>query len=139
MPGRRVAAGAAAGNVVPRPTFDSVSDYFASLPPPARAKLEELRAIVRAVLPGAPERISYGVPAFVVDGRVAVYIAGFVRHVSIYPAPRGAPAFAEKLAPYPGGKGTVQFPLDAELPSALIEDIVRFRVEENRAKPPRKR
>ncbi|MDH4038032.1 MAG: hypothetical protein OEX18_06160 [Candidatus Krumholzibacteria bacterium] len=62
------------------------------------------------------------------------YIAGYRNHVSVYPAPRGVEQFKKALAPYKGGKGTVQFPLDEPVPWALITRIVKFRLQEKRAK-----
>jgi len=112
-----------------RPKFQTVDGYIASFPPEHQRALEELRKEVRAVLPGAEEAISYGIPAFKLDGRYVVYIAGYKTHTSIYPAPRGVPGF-EELAAYKGGKGTVQFPLGKPLPLALVRRIVAFRLEE---------
>ena len=63
-----------------------------------------------------------------------VYFAAFEKHVSVYPAPRGAAAFKKELAAYKGGKGTVQFPLSKPIPFGLITRIVKFRMKENQAR-----
>ena len=46
--------------------------------------------------------------------------------MSIYPAPRNTQEFKVELSTFKGGKGTVQFPLNEELPIELIERIVKF-------------
>jgi uncharacterized protein YdhG (YjbR/CyaY superfamily) len=53
--------------------------------------------------------------------------------------PSGIEAFREALSGYKGAKGSVQFPLDRPLPLDLVRRIVQFRVEENAAKPGKKK
>lgn len=92
-----------------------------------------MRTLIRKAAPGVTEGISYGIAAFRLDGPL-VYIGGFDRHVSFFPTSSGIRRFRKELAPYPQARGTVRFALDAPLPEALLERIVRFRVRENRAK-----
>ena len=80
--------------------------------------------------PEARETISYQIPAFTLNGPL-IYFAAFEKHVSVYPAPRGAEELKEELSAYQGGKGTVQFPLGKPVPYDLITRIVRFRAKEN--------
>jgi uncharacterized protein YdhG (YjbR/CyaY superfamily) len=58
-------------------------------------------------------------------------LAGYKKHVSIYPAPRGVPEFRKELSKYKGGKGTAQFPSDEPLPMHLIRRIVKYRLRVN--------
>jgi uncharacterized protein YdhG (YjbR/CyaY superfamily) len=105
----------------------TVDEYIARFPPEVRAILERLRAVIREEAPGARERIAYGMPAFSLRKDI-VYFAAFKRHIGLYPLPAGIEAFKERLAPYKTGKGSVQFPLDRELPYDLVRDIVRARI-----------
>ena len=62
-----------------------VDAYFARLPEPARAKLEELRAILRTAVPkDATEALSYSIPAFHSHGPLLSY-AAFKHHISFFP------------------------------------------------------
>jgi uncharacterized protein YdhG (YjbR/CyaY superfamily) len=67
---------------------------------------------------------------------VALYLAGWKEHVSLYPV--GAEllaAFGEEIAPYVASKGTLRFPLSERLPLGLIARIAKFRAAEAAAKP----
>ena len=119
--------------MTPRPVRKDVNDYIAAAPKNAQAILRKVRATIRRAAPEAKETISYAIPAYLQDGPV-IYFAAFADHISIYPAPRGAPAFKRELAAYKGGKGTAQFPLDKPIPYGLITRMVKFRLTENRAR-----
>jgi uncharacterized protein YdhG (YjbR/CyaY superfamily) len=108
----------------------SVDDYITGLPESTQKILIQLRSIIRKILPTAEETISYGIPTYKLDGRYVIYFAGHTKHTSVYPAPRTNEAFRKELSKYPGGKGTIQFPLDKPLPVDLIRKIVRFRQRE---------
>ena len=118
------------------PPFENVEAYLASLPGPSREAVERLRATVLGELPGAEERISYGIPAFFVDGRVAMYVAGWKQHVSVYPIPEGDAAYAAASAPHVAGRGTLKFPLSAPLPLDLVAWTARLHLTRIRGTAP---
>ncbi len=112
----------------------SVEDYLAALPEAPRAALETLRTTIRDAAPEANETISYGMPAFELDGRILVWYAAFTNHCSLYPASaKVLEAHGEALKPYFSGKGTIRFTPDKPLPPALVKRIVKTRIEENAA------
>jgi uncharacterized protein YdhG (YjbR/CyaY superfamily) len=105
-------------------TFATVDEYIASFPPDVRSVLEEARRRIHAVVPAAGEAISYGIATFTLDGRYLVYLAGWKRHISVYPVPSGDEAFEQAIAPYRSAKSTVRFPLNKAVPYELIERVV---------------
>jgi uncharacterized protein YdhG (YjbR/CyaY superfamily) len=110
-------------------------DYIAARPPKARRHLRQIRAAVRAVAPDAVEAISYGIPAFKLDGRVLVYYAAWKEHCSMYPMTAGIQhLFAKELKRYETSKGTIRFPLDASLPVAFVKRLVKARIVELRSR-----
>ena len=111
-------------------TFETVAEYIETFPADVQKILKKIRSTIRKAAPKATESISYQIAAYKLDGKVLIYFAGFTKHVSVYPAPRTAPEFADELAAYKGGKGTVQFPLDKPIPYDLIDRIVKFRASD---------
>jgi uncharacterized protein YdhG (YjbR/CyaY superfamily) len=114
--------------------FTTVDEYVASFPPETRAILEKVRRTMRSAAPGTEETISYGIPTFTLDGRYLIYFAGWKRHISIYPIPRGDEALERDLAPFVAAKGTLRFPLDKPIPYDLIERITAAAVRARAAK-----
>ena len=111
-----------------------VHRYIADFPNDVEVKLEEIRSIILDVLEDeAEEKMSYGIPTFVLNGNL-VHFAAFQKHIGFYPTPSGIEQFQAALSAYNSAKGSVQFPLDAPIPFKLIKRIVKFRVNENRAK-----
>jgi uncharacterized protein YdhG (YjbR/CyaY superfamily) len=111
--------------------FTSVDEYIATRPDDVRAILQRVRRAILKALPGAEEAISYQIPAFKLHGATVIFLAGWKRHYSLYPADdRLVEAFRDELAPYEVDKGTIRFPLDRPVPVQLIERIARFRAKE---------
>ncbi|HMF42004.1 MAG TPA: DUF1801 domain-containing protein [Polyangia bacterium] len=112
-----------------------VRAYLAALPPGARRRLQQIRAIVRAAAPGAVEHFSYRMPGFRLDGRMLIWYAAFKQHTSLFPiTPALVRAHGLYLSGYETAKGTVRFPLTAPLPVPLVKRIVKARVAEVRKK-----
>ena len=101
--------------------------------PPQRKALKALRATIRKAAPGVTERVSYGIPAFEIDGKRLLYIAGFKSHVSVYPVTAGiARKHGKAIAPFRSGRGTLRFALDQALPLGLITKLTKTRLSEPR-------
>jgi uncharacterized protein YdhG (YjbR/CyaY superfamily) len=112
--------------------YQSVDEYIAAHPADVQAVLKRVRRTIRKTLPRAEEAISYQIPAYKLEGRAALYFAGWKQHVSLYPASdRMVAALGAELAPYRISKGTIRFPLTEPLPLKLIERIARFRAQES--------
>jgi uncharacterized protein YdhG (YjbR/CyaY superfamily) len=108
----------------------AVDDYIAGFAPEIQRLLKQVRNTIRTAVPKARETISYGMPAFLLEGPV-VYFAAFKHHIGFYPTSSGTRAFKKELSSYKGAKGSVQFPLDQPMPLNLIAKMARFRVKEN--------
>ena len=108
----------------------NVDAYIASFPPDIQSRLEQIRGVIRHVAPFAEELISYGIPAYRLQGML-VWFAAHANFISLYPRGSGIEEFKDVLTGYKVSKGTIQFPLDKPLPMELIKQIVEFRVKEN--------
>jgi uncharacterized protein YdhG (YjbR/CyaY superfamily) len=108
-----------------------VEKYIERAPEPARSRLQEMRAAIREAVPAeAVEIISYKIPAFRLK-KVLVWHAAFSGHCSLFPTAAVIEEFRGKLGGFTVSKGTVQFPLDKPLPTALINKIVKERVAQS--------
>lgn len=108
----------------------SVDTYIKQFDGDVRQRLEVLRKVIQTELPEAEESISYGMPAYKLNGKPAVYFAGYEKHIGFYATPNGHETFAEEFAKYKQGKGSVQFPNSDPLPIGLIKRVVRYRKEQ---------
>jgi len=107
-----------------------VDGYISTFPEETQKLLKRIRTAIRKAAPGAEEGISYGMPVFRMNGKPLVYFAAFKNHIGFYALPTGHSEFADELATYKHGKGSVQFPLDGSIPFDLIRRITQFRVWE---------
>lgn len=114
--------------------FETIDEYISTFPPDVQQILEKLRKVIQDSAPNAHETISYGIPAFELNGDL-VYFAAFKKHIGFYPrGPSAIEAFKEELSGYDLSKGTIRFPLDQPIPINLVKRIVTFRVHQNESR-----
>lgn len=105
-----------------------VDAYLASVEEPKRSTLEALRATILEIVPEAEQCMSYGVPAFRVEGKVVAGFAAFKYHLSYLPHSGSVfPELRDQLATYATTTGALQFPIDRALPKALVRKLIRIR------------
>jgi uncharacterized protein YdhG (YjbR/CyaY superfamily) len=114
-------------------TPKSVDEYMESFPEEIRKRLKQVRALVIKAVPKAEEGISYGMPAYKLNG-ILVYFAGYKNHIGFYPMPSTLENFKKEITEYKSAKGSVQFPHDKPLPTTLISHMIKFRAAENKMK-----
>jgi uncharacterized protein YdhG (YjbR/CyaY superfamily) len=107
----------------------AVDAYLAKLPVEQRDALGRLRAQIRALVPGAEESITYGMPTFKLNGKGLLLYAAWKRHLSVYGlSDRFVAEHADELAGFGGTKGSVHFTPERPFPEALVEKMVRSRL-----------
>lgn len=104
-----------------------IDAYIGKQKPLQKEVLEKVRQRIQRVAPLAEEAMSYGVPAFRLNGRLLVAYATFTRHLGIYPDPEIIDRYAKELTGYTTSKGAIQLPLDQAIPYDLIEKIVKYK------------
>lgn len=131
--GRKAAPAAARGKQADLGA-EAVRAYLARLPTATRAALDRVRGAIRAAAPGAVEAFSYGIPAFRFEGRIVIWCAGWKNHLSLYPInDELARAHRIDISGYKTARGTIQFPLSAPPPLALVKRLVKARLAVVRA------
>lgn len=103
-----------------------IDAYIAAAPAEVQPILHQIRATVREAAPEAQETIKYEMPTFTLHGHNLVYFSAFKNHIGFYPAPIGVEEFADDLARYGSGRGTLQFPYAEPIPLDLITRVVRY-------------
>ncbi len=112
-----------------KPKPSSIKEYIAHSEPTARLKLQQMVDLIQDTAPNAQQCISYSMPAFKQKG-ILVYFAAYAKHIGFYPMPSTLTYFESRLTGYKRSKGAVQFPIDQDLPSDLICEMVLFRISE---------
>jgi uncharacterized protein YdhG (YjbR/CyaY superfamily) len=118
-------------------TAKNIDDYVDRFPKEVQQLLQKIRLAIKRAAPQAKETISYGIPAFTLNG-LLVWFAVHKTHIGFYPRASAIAAFKKELSAYKGAKGLVQFPFDKPLPLALVSRIVKFRVKQNLRKSKKK-
>ena len=104
-----------------------ITEYIAQEPAEKQARLQAIYAVLRAEMPDATEKISYGMPTFWYRHNL-IHFAAFKRHIGIYPGADGMAHFTRECADYPHSKGALQLPDDRELPLDLIRAMAQYRM-----------
>jgi uncharacterized protein YdhG (YjbR/CyaY superfamily) len=111
------------------PNPKTIDDYLARVKPDHRDALQKLRRTIHTAAPKAEECISYGIPAFRLNGRSLVFFGAWANHCSFYPGNSVTlRKFRDDLKGFQTSKGTIRFSPDHPLPSALVQKLVRARM-----------
>ena len=90
--------------------------------------LQQLRETILSIVPNAKETISYGMPAFEIDGKVVAGFDGFKKHCAYLPH---SGSVLEELDGFPEwcdvSKGTLKFPIGKKLPKTLVRNLISVR------------
>ena len=111
----------------------TIDEYLAGVSADQQIALEKLRKIIHAVAPKVEECISYGIPAFRLNGRSLVFLGAWANHCSFYPGSSTTlKNFRDDLKSFQISKGTIRFSPDNPLPLALVKKLVKARIAEKR-------
>jgi uncharacterized protein YdhG (YjbR/CyaY superfamily) len=116
--------------------YQTIDEYHAAFTGDVLVRMQTIRQIVHRVAPHAEEVISYQIPAFKIGKHFLIYYSAFAKHISLA-SPWGdafLEHFAADLKGYTISKSVIQLPNTKDLPTDLIERIVRFRLEQQAKK-----
>ena len=106
----------------------SVEEYIELASDPQKTRIKIIRDLIHASVKNIEEKISYDMPAFIFKGKILLYVAAQSKHVGLYALPETNIEFAEELATFKTGKGSIKLPNNQDLPIDLIRQIIEFRV-----------
>jgi uncharacterized protein YdhG (YjbR/CyaY superfamily) len=105
-----------------------VDSYLSSLDEPKRSTLGALREAILGIIPEAEQGLSYGVPAFRLEGKVVAGFAAFKNHLSYLPHSGSVfPELGDEIVRYKTSSGALQFPVDQPLPKPLVRKLIAVR------------
>ena len=109
----------------------TIEEYLAGLTAENRVALEKVRRAIRAAAPEAEECISYGMPAFRLNGKLIAGFRAAANHCSFHPMSGvTVTTLRKELGKYETSRGTIRFSPRAGLPAAIIRKLVRTRIAE---------
>lgn len=112
-------------------TFDSIDGYLAGLDSSKAETLQALREVILEIVPEATECISYGMPAFRVNGKVVAGFAAFKNHLSYLPhSGQVLDKLPTELADYSHSSGALRFEIAKPLPKDLVQKLIQLRLEQ---------
>lgn len=108
----------------------TIQEYISEQDEAIQPRLTEIYETIRAAIPEAEERISWGMPTFW-KGRNIIHFAAAKKHIGIYPGPDAIVEFADRLTEYKTSKGAIQLPNNKPLPLDLITSIAQWSYGKN--------
>ena len=117
------------------PKPKTIDEYLAGVNADHRDALQKLRKTIHALAPKAEECISYGIPAFRLNGRSLVFFGAWANHCAFYPGSSATlKKFRNELRDFQTSKGTLHFSPDKPVPVALVKKLLKARIAENNAR-----
>lgn len=116
--------------------YSNIDEYINLFPEDIREKLIEMYNIIKEVVPiETTEKISWQMPTFYLNGNLVHFVA-FKDHISLFPGSEAIEIFKDKFEKnnFKYSKGGIKFKYKDNLPKDLIQEIVKYRVEENKQK-----
>jgi uncharacterized protein YdhG (YjbR/CyaY superfamily) len=110
---------------------EGVDNYLSQLPESQKKALENIRKTIKKLAPDALEYLSYKMPAYKYHGMLGGF-AAFKNHCSYFPwDSKTIEQFKDELKDFVTSKGTIQFTPEKPIPEALLEKIIKARLQEN--------
>jgi uncharacterized protein YdhG (YjbR/CyaY superfamily) len=112
-------------------SVEDVTAYIEAQDEPKRSTLLAVRATLLEIEPSLEQVIAWNTPQFKFNGKYAVGLAAFKKHLTFSPqSPEVMTAHADDLAGYETSKSSFQFAIDAPLPKALLTKLLKARLAE---------
>jgi uncharacterized protein YdhG (YjbR/CyaY superfamily) len=115
---------------VPKALPAAVKKHYATAPSPHRETMLELRDRILEIVPNAVEVVSYGMPAFKVDGTVVAGLLANKNHIGYYPFSGSIlKLFPEELANFKTTLSAIHVPVEKPLSKTLLRKLIRARLK----------
>jgi uncharacterized protein YdhG (YjbR/CyaY superfamily) len=113
-----------------------MDEFLAQVEPERRRALQRLRRTVRKLVPRAEECLSYGIPAFRLDGAVIGGFAPTKDGCSYYPfSGHTFQTLAKELEGWSRTKSALHFDVENGIPEKLLRKLLKARIGEGLGRP----
>ena len=111
----------------------TIDEYLRTVPGERQRTLQDVRAKIRAVVPDAVECISYGIPAFRLNGIVVAGFCATAKGCSYFPFSGSTlTTLAGDLERFDKTKSSLHFSADKPLSSSLVRKLIKTRMKESK-------
>lgn len=113
------------------PQPKAVKALYDAAHPAHRRTMIAMRSRILAIVPNAEEVVSYGMPAFKVNGNIVAGIMAAKNHVGYYPFSGSVlHLFSPDLAKYTTTKSAIHVPIGKPLSKTLISKLIKARISQ---------
>jgi uncharacterized protein YdhG (YjbR/CyaY superfamily) len=114
--------------------YKTVDEYMKDVHKDHLPVMREVRSLVRKLIPKGEETIRYGMPTIQLHGKNFIHYAAMKGHLGLYPTPSGVKVFEKDLKKLgiSFSKGCIRFSYDKVIPTQLITEIIKFRLQEEK-------
>jgi len=106
-----------------------VKKHYDLAPSPHRETMLEMRERILAIIPKAEEVVSYGMPAFKLDGAVVAGLLANKNHVGYYPFSGSIlKLFPKELTAFKTTLSAIHVPTDKPLTKTLLAKLIKARI-----------
>lgn len=114
-----------------KPFPAAVKKLYTSASSPQRETMFEMRKRILEIVPKAEEVVSYGMPAFKLEGKVVAGLLSNKKHVGYYPFSGSIlHLFSKELESFTTTKSALHVPVDKPLSKTLIRILIKARQKE---------
>ena len=108
-----------------------VNAIYKSAPLPQRRTMLAMRKTILEIIPDAEEVVSYGMPAFKIEGNIVAGILHAKNHVGYYPFSGSVlRLFPQDLKNFSHTKSAIHVPINKPLSKTLIKKLMRARISQ---------
>lgn len=111
----------------------AVRSHYLSAPSPHKETMLEMRKKILEIVPSAQEVISYGMPAFKVEGKIVAGLLANKKHVGYYPFSGSIlQLFPDELANFSKTKSAIHVPITKPLTKTLLKKLISARLTQSK-------
>ena len=116
---------------MPRKLPPEIKKIYEAAPLPHRTTMLAMRESILEIVPKAEEVISYGMPAFKLNGKIVAGLLANKNHVGFYPFSGSVLSnFKADLAKFSQTKSALHVPIDQPLKKSLLAMLIKARISQ---------